>query len=201
MTTFRATPQAPSRPAAGRWWQVAVVAGCLLLVPGCTSAGPDEPDGSPTGASATSTGPVIPSGPPASTAPAVGASTAPPVGVSSPAAFGDGLEATVTKIAEVDLEGEGPGEVAGPGTAVSVTLRNGTTARVDLGGIVVGATYADGTPGDPSTSAPSDVPTGILEPGDSAEGVWVFSRPAKDAGAVEVSVSSISSATVVTVRS
>lgn len=190
-----------ARRAAGRWWLAATAAGCLLLVPGCTSAGSGEPSASPSTTTATSTGPVIPSGPPASTAPAVGTSTAPPVGVSTPAPFGDGLEATVTKIAQVELEGEGPGEVAGPGTAVSLTLRNGTTARVDLGGIVVGVTYGDGSPADPSGSAPSEVPTGVLEPGATAEGVWVFSRPADAADPVEVSVTSISSATVVTVRS
>ncbi|MBC3761668.1 hypothetical protein ACUN7V_08020 [Quadrisphaera oryzae] len=180
---------------------------------GCTAA---APDGSATQSSSTpvaTTGtsvppettpvptPSTPAGPPASTAPAVGVTTVPPVGLSSPAPFGDGLVATVTAVERVQLKGTGPGEVAGPGTAVSLTLRNGTTARVDLGGVVVGVTYGDGSPGDPSTSVPADVPGGVLEPGASVKGVWVFSRPSGATDPVEVTVGSVSSAAVVTIRS
>ena len=43
--------------------------------------------------------------------------------------------------------------------------------------------------------------TGVLEPGGSAEGTWVFSRPSGSQGSVEVAVGSISSSSVVVVRS
>jgi hypothetical protein len=131
----------------------------------------------------------------------VGESTLPAAGLGQAVDFGDGLSATVESVEDVQLTAEGPGEVAGPGVAVRVSLRNGTSARVDLGGVLVSTTYADGAPGDPSTSAPSDVPTGVLEPGDGAEGTWVFSRPAGGGGPVEVTVGSISSSAVVVVRS
>lgn len=184
----------------------------LALVGGCTSESPGEAVGTATTASGTGTTsapatttpvptPTTEPGPPASTAPEVGVTTVPPVAVGQEAAFGDGLVATVTAVDQVDLKGEGPGEVAGPGTAVRLELRNGTRARVDLGGVVVGVTYGDGSPGDLSNSAPADVPTGVLEPGASAEGVWVFSRPRSGAAPVEVSVGSQSSAAVVTVTS
>lgn len=196
-----------------RWWGVAVVASCLAVATGCTAdpaPGGGDPSATPTGTGRTSASapattplptPTTPPGPPASTAPEVGVTTLPAVGVSSPAPFGDGLVATVTSVKQVQLDGEGPGEVAGPGTAVSLTLSNGTSARVDLGGIVVDATYADGSPGDPSASAPADVPSGVLEPGASVKGTWVFSRPASGADPVRVSVGSLSSAAVVTVVS
>jgi len=184
----------------------------VLVTGACTGSG-EEPAASPTTAATTGTAtapaegatsaapePSTPAGPPASTAPVVGESTLPAAGPGQAVDFGDGLSATVESVEDVQLTAEGPGEVAGPGVAVRVSLRNGTGARVDLGGVLVSTTYADGAPGDPSTSAPSDVPTGVLEPGDSAEGTWVFSRPAGGEGSVEVTVGSISSSSVVVVR-
>jgi len=184
----------------------------VLVTGACTGPG-EEPAASPTTAATTGTAtapaegatsaapePTTPAGPPASTAPVVGESTLPAAGPGQAVDFGDGLSATVESVEDVQLTAEGPGEVAGPGVAVRVSLRNGTSARVDLGGVLVSTTYADGAPGDPSTSAPSDVPTGVLEPGDSAEGTWVFSRPAGGEGSVEVTVGSISSSSVVVVR-
>lgn len=168
----------------------------------CTSDAADPPPASagPTAETPAPGVPSVPAGPPASTASAIGTSTMTPVEVGSPAPFGDGLEATVSSVKQVTLTAQAPGEVAGPGVAVGLTLRNGTDGRVDLGGIVVSTTFSDGAPGDISTSAPSDVPTGILESGESAEGVWVFSRPSGSSGGVEVTVSSVSSGAVVVIR-
>ncbi len=182
----------------------------VLATSACTGAADDPAASSTTaataatpveGATSAPPAPSTPAGPPASTAPVVGESTLPAAGLGQAVDFGDGLSATVESVEDVQLTAEGPGEVAGPGVAVRVSLRNGTSARVDLGGVLVSTTYADGAPGDPSTSTPSDVPTGVLEPGASAEGTWVFSRPSGTGGSVEVSVGSISSSSVVVVRS
>ena len=201
----------PRRAARGAVLLPLALAG-VLVTSACTGSGDDPAASASTtaataattpaeGATSASTEPSTPSGPPASTAPVVGESTLPAAGLGQAVDFGDGLSATVESVEDVQLTAEGPGEVAGPGVAVRVSLRNGTTARVDLGGVLVSTTYADGAPGDPSTSAPSDVPTGVLEPGGSAEGTWVFSRPSGSQGSVEVSVGSISSSSVVVVRS
>lgn len=169
-----------------------------------TSSGAPAPDapstsGSPSGAPPAA-GPSTDGGPPPSTAPVVGATTLPPVAAGDAAAFGDGLVATVTDTQAVQLGASGPGEVAGPGIAVTLVLRNDTSAPVDLGGLAVTASTADGVPVDPSDSPPASPAQGVLEPGGSATGTWAFSDPATGDGPLQVQVSSTSSVSVVVVQ-
>ncbi|TXR56373.1 hypothetical protein [Quadrisphaera setariae] len=215
------TSKRPSRRTAAAAAAAAAVVLCVGVLVSCTSSSSDgtAPTASPTTSSAggptppssTATGPAAstpsppPSstyaGPPPATAPVVGATTLPPVPTGSPAAFGDGLVATVSAVREAQASGSVPGDVAGPAVAVSVRVENGSDAPVDLGGLTVTATYgADAVPATLLTGAPSAPAEGVLAPRKSAEGVWAFTVPSGQASSLVLTISSISSGTTVVVR-
>lgn len=186
-----------------------VLLGALLAVlVACTgdggSAGPEG--------SAVASGPAEPTDPPVPPSPApppppggtgppvAGTISLPPVPVGEPAPFTGGLVATVTRVDDVELGAEGPGEVAGPGVAVTVALRNESGGPVDLGGVVVNAAYGDGLPASGSDSPPAAPASGTLPPGEGAEGVYVFGVPAGQAAGLLVEVGWSGSPDVVLVR-
>ncbi|MCZ2819097.1 hypothetical protein O2V63_01995 [Modestobacter sp. VKM Ac-2977] len=146
-------------------------------------------------ASPSSAAPVPPtvSAAPAATAPTEGGDelppSLPPVGLTDSAAVGDGVTAALTAVRAIQGEGTGPGNVAGPAVAVTVRLTNGTAEQIVLDGAVVSLAYtADALPASPLDD-PSAAPlSGVLEPGSSAEGVYVFSVPADRRGVVTVAI-------------
>ena len=112
-----------------------------------------------------------------------------PVGFDQQAAAGDGVVADVLSLEAIDATGVGPGNIAGPALRVTVRITNGTTGPVSLDGVALDLAYGveqlPASPiGDPST-APFG---GVLQPSESAEGVYVFTVPAGDRELVTLSV-------------
>lgn len=113
----------------------------------------------------------------------------PAVPLDQPAAAGDGITATVASVEAIDGTGQGRGNVSGPALRVTVRITNGTDDTADLGGVAVDLTHGSGAVPASPLDDPSQAPfSGSLEPGDTAEGVYVFSVPQDDRDTVTVSV-------------
>lgn len=111
------------------------------------------------------------------------------VPLDQPAAAGDGVTATVASVEAIDGVGQGRGNVSGPALRVTVTITNGTDEDLDLGGVAVDLTHGtDAVPASPLDDPSQASFSGSLEPGETAEGVYVFSVPPDDRGTVTVSV-------------
>jgi hypothetical protein len=117
-----------------------------------------------------------PQGPPLTAPPGepVDVEPLPPVGVGDRSDFGNGLVATVVEVESVEAGIGAPGDTAGPAVAIHLELRNEADQAVDLGGIAVNATDAEGTPASPNRGAPAEQLTGLLAPGATSTGVYVF---------------------------
>ncbi len=114
----------------------------------------------------------------------------PPVPVGEDVALQDGLTTTVTAVEDVTVTPRGPGDVAGPGQVVTLTLSNGSGEPVDLATVAVVATTGDGEPAIPSDDPLAEPLGGTLEPGQEQTGVYVFRLPEPDASLdVEIGVS------------
>ncbi|WP_166606601.1 hypothetical protein [Kineococcus siccus] len=116
------------------------------------------------------------------------------------ALFGEGLGVRVSAESEATVTAKYPGEVSGSAAVVTVTFRNGSTVPVDLDGIRVTASLANGTPAPSMEGPPAKAPTGILQPGASAEATFVYSLPRGSVRSTTLEVTSISSADVVVIR-
>jgi hypothetical protein len=117
-------------------------------------------------------------------------SAAAEVPLDSPAAVGNGVVATLTKIEAIQGTANGPGNVAGPAIRVTVHVENGTSAPITLAGAAINMYYgADDSPASPLDDA-SARPFGIdmIAPGDSADGVYVFTVPEYQRDKVTVEV-------------
>lgn len=112
-----------------------------------------------------------------------------PVAVTETADYGNGVTASLAKLEKITTTAELPGEIAGPGVAVTVRLVNAGSAAVDLGLVVVDLQDAGGTPAIPMSTSPAAPFTGSLAPGATADGVYVFTLPASYTGPATVSVS------------
>ncbi len=211
MTVPPAGPSAPRRRrevVAGA--AVAVAVAVLVAVVGLTGGpGDDDP---PSVAATTTASPSTAASP---SAPAPGAGTdAPGGGTPSPAvatgptgaadqpptalpavaldeeATGEeGVRARVVALEAVTGSGEGRGSIAGPALRATVQLVNDSPDPVALDLVVVNLTHgADATPA-PPVRDPSAVPfSGLLGPGETAEGVFLHSVPTDDRGTVTLTV-------------
>lgn len=176
-----------------------------LCAAGCTSApAPAAPAAAATASGSPRPIVVTPGAPPppgATGAPVAGITQLPPVAVGQAADLGSGLLASVQKIDPLQITATGPGELNGPGVGVTVQVENKTSKPVDLGGIVVNASYGNGQAAAGSLAAPSRAFTGQLESGKSAQAVYVFQVPARDAPSVVVDIDYSGAPNVVIVRS
>lgn len=106
-----------------------------------------------------------------------------------PAQWSDGASVRVVGAAQGVTQGSGPGARAGqPQTVFTVELTNGTDAPLDLTGVVVQATYGSGTQASPLYDEATVDFGGVLAPGTTATGVYAFTIPAGELGAVSLSV-------------
>jgi hypothetical protein len=192
------TPAPRSRAARA----LALAALLAALASGCSD---DGDDGSGAGAGATASPTAVPSdapaGPPppsATASPSVGISSAPAVDIGKAAELKGDVVVKVEKVARVQTQPV-PGEVPGPGVAVTMSIRNGTANVFDLTGLVVTASFGkDEVPGDTSSGDPSNEMRGDLAPGTSSSGVYVFRIPdGEKASGLHLQVSSDESPTVV----
>jgi hypothetical protein len=138
--------------------------------------------------------PVAPAPPtPEPTGPTEHADDLPPslpaVGLDQPAAVGNGITATVASLEAISGTAQGPGNVSGPALRATVRITNGTAGPVSLDAVVVDlATGPDRSPASPLDD-PSELPfRGTVAPGETAEGVYVFTVPVEDREAVTLSV-------------
>ncbi|SHN70786.1 hypothetical protein SAMN05660350_01783 [Geodermatophilus obscurus] len=113
----------------------------------------------------------------------------PAVALDGTAAVGDGVTGTVESLEATEGTATGPGNVAGPAVRVTVRLANGTAEPVSFDGAVVtlahGAEQVPASPLDDPSARPF---SGVVDPGDSAVGVYVFTVGQDARGAVTVSV-------------
>lgn len=189
--------------------KVAVGAATMLLAAlcatACTSAPtPAGPTGTPAGTTGTPAPIVVTPGappPPGATgAPLAGITKLPPVTVGQAADLGSGLLASVQKIDPLQIASSGPGELNGPGVSVTVEVENKTPQPVDLGGVVVNASYGNDQAAAGSLAAPFRAFTGQLDSGKSAQAVYVFQVPERDAASVVVDINYSKAPNIVIVR-
>lgn len=197
-----------------QWWGWAVVAAVVAAViaipvvlavtmsqPNATAAaGTDSATPTPSAASGTSTSPAVTPDAPASAS--AEPSTDPdadaerpiapeqiPVAPDEPATGGDGVVISLAGVEAVQGEGGLPGEVAGPAVRLRIAITNGAPAPLDLSGVAVNAYRgADRLPFSPLSEPGGSAFTGTLAPGETAEGVYLFSIPEADRGDVVIAV-------------
>ncbi|HEY5822679.1 MAG TPA: hypothetical protein VIT20_11925 [Propionibacteriaceae bacterium] len=97
-----------------------------------------------------------------------------PVDLDESSDAGGGVTARLGEIRSVTAKASGPGEVSGPGLAVTVRVSNGSKASVGLDQVVVTVTGADGSPGNAMSGKPAKPLSGQVAAGKSASGVYVF---------------------------
>lgn len=113
-----------------------------------------------------------------------------PAAFTAPAEWSDGASVRVVEARQQVSGGRGPGALAGqPQTVFTLEVTNGSTATLDLNGVVVQATYgAETTQASPLYDATTVDFGGALEPGAKAEAVYSFAVPADQLGDVRLSV-------------
>ena len=190
-------------------------AGAVLLVTACS--GDDEPAAQGGGSASATAAPSATTATATATVPAPGTATGsrspgpparatsgapvavtplPPAPVGRDATLRTGVTVALAKVADVRVEASGPGEVAGPGVAVTIRVRNAGGEPFDLDGVAVNASYGDGTPANPGGSAQAAPLQGRLAAGKTAEGTYYFTVPAAQRSALKVEVSSSSAANI-----
>lgn len=123
------------------------------------------------------------------TVPSATVTSNPPVQLSETANYGNGVTVALTGIESVTTTAELPGEVAGPGVKLTVSIVNGSPSAVDLGNVVVDLQDAAGTPAIFMSASPSSPFTGSVEAGATATGTYVYSVPATYTNPATISVS------------
>jgi hypothetical protein len=205
MSTDTGTPASPATPTRRRRLlltaaAVVVVAVLVTLVAvlgddeSATSA-PPAATATPTEAPAATTAPaVVPQLPtPEPTGPTEDVDEPPPslpeVPLDAEGAVGNGVLVTLPAIEAIEGTGVGPGNIAGPALRVTVRIENGTAEPVALGGVAVNLAHGpDRTPASPLDD-PSRRPFAtMVEPGQSAEGVYVFTVPTDQREQVSIEV-------------
>ena len=101
---------------------------------------------------------------------------------------GGQAEVEVASAERVEAEARLPGEVAGPAVAVRVRITNTGSTPIDLGAVTVNLSDAEGQPSAPLTSAPAAPLDGQLQPGDDAEGVYLFEFGADGAEPITIEI-------------
>ncbi|HEY5881087.1 MAG TPA: hypothetical protein VIU11_19400 [Nakamurella sp.] len=131
------------------------------------------------------------------TVPAVEMTSRPAVSLDQPGEFGNRVAVTLDSVEKITTTAELPGEIAGPGVALTLTIRNGSDAPVDLGAVVVDVADSAGTPTIPMTTSPAAPFGGELAPGQQATGVYVVTLPQNYADPATIAVTYSASAPVV----
>ncbi|MFW3170539.1 hypothetical protein [Geodermatophilus sp. CPCC 206100] len=197
MTTM--SPEAPPAPSTRRRLLVAAavvvlvaaVVGVLLALSGGEGDG-TAAAATPTAPSAGATAPApLPTPEPTGPTEDVDEPPAalPEVALDEPAAVGNGVVARIADLEAIDGTAVGPGNIAGPALRVTVRIENGTEEAVSLGGVAVNVSHGpDRTPASPLDDESQRAFDAMVQPGESADGVYVFSVPsdARDQVTVEV---------------
>lgn len=114
----------------------------------------------------------------------------PPAGFAKTVSYGDKVSVRVTGVRNQEIPAQGPGEVAGQGTTVSLKLLNKSDRPVPLDTVIVTLTHGpDNTPAIPGGAPPSNPFSGTLRPGEAAEAKYAFILDSGDRRDVQLLVS------------
>jgi hypothetical protein len=121
-----------------------------------------------------------------------------PVAVSEDASFGNGVTARLVAIDAVEVVGHLPGEISGPGVAITVEMTNGSTEPVGLDQVTVDLMDREQASAPPILPPEPEGLSGTLAPGASATGRYQFTLPPEERSDASVRVSySVTAPTVV----
>lgn len=114
----------------------------------------------------------------------------PPVPLTATADFRTGLTVQVTDIESVRSVAQRPGEISAPALRLTLQAHNSSGEPISLDGMVVTLEYgADRTPAI-NVHEPAGAPfEGVLAPGDSVHGVYVFNVPDEARSQIRVTTS------------
>jgi hypothetical protein len=167
-----------------------VGAATVLLVAGCsggsgqaTSSSPAAPGVSPSagtspgGTAAPTTAPTPAATRSLTPVPSKSRTTLAPAAPSRTVTVGAGARAVLIKSRNVTITGQGPGELSGPGVALTLQVTNGASAPLDLDAVTVSASIR-GQEASSSDAAPAKPFGGRLAAGAKAQAVYVFVLPA-----------------------
>ena len=182
--------------AGGRTLAVALPAAaallCAMVLAGCSSgSAPATSQRAPLAHPATTPVPPPVPGSIHRAVHAVAVTTKPPVSLRAVADFGTGVTAQIMSVKAIEYHAVGPGEVSGPGLRLVIRVSNGTGKPIGLGNAVVTIADARGTPGvDMNGPGSLSYPLrGLLAPGHTASGTYVFTIPAGHRNRVTVNFS------------
>ncbi|GAB3744958.1 hypothetical protein [Microlunatus parietis] len=97
-----------------------------------------------------------------------------PVPLNKSAQVADGITVRIERTKSIKAKATLPGEVAGPGVRFDLVIENDTSKPIDLVAVVVECTDETGAPVNRISSDPAEPFEGVLEPGRSAKGRYVF---------------------------
>lgn len=100
--------------------------------------------------------------------------TRPPVAFDRTAEVDQDLTVRIEKTERIEAKAMLPGEIAGPAVVFDLVAENQTKEPIDLVAVVVECTDAKGAPCGRISSDPASPFEGVLEPGESASGRYVF---------------------------
>lgn len=190
------TAVVPSGPTSGASSGGPSTSAASTGAPASTSATPDDNSTMTNNSVPTTPVPVVGGGNIDQTVSEVPVTTRAQVSLTAMAAYGTGVAAALVKISSLKTTPQLPGEIAGPGVAITVRITNSSTKTIDLSSVLVDVQDAAGTPSIPMTGAPAEPLRGPLAPGAAASGVYVFTLSTDFKGDAHIAVGYSSKAPV-----
>lgn len=160
-----------------------------ILDPASEQAGPPATYVSPIPTAATTEVPPSVPGDISQTVPEVELTTGPSVNLSQQASFGNGVSVAIDKLESITTKGRLPGDISGPGIAVTLRFSNTSTKSIDLQGVVVTLTDSTAAPGIPSSQLPTNPISGSLSPGSDSVGTYAFTVPVDARTPITINIS------------
>lgn len=122
------------------------------------------------------------------TVPSTSRSTASDVPLTATAEAGNGVAVKVASLEQTTTTAQLPGEIAGAGVKVTLSVVNGSATALDLGNVVVDLQDANGVSQTAMSATPASPFTGSLAPGATASGIYVFTFTADYANPAKIYV-------------
>jgi hypothetical protein len=89
-------------------------------------------------------------------------------------AFDTGIRVAIVSVEPIEVDAETPGELSGPALVVNVTASNDSASPQAVDSAVVMVETADGDVGIGTTAGDPSPLAGVIDPGESASGRYVF---------------------------
>jgi hypothetical protein len=120
-----------------------------------------------------------------------------PVALDAATDFGNGVGIELTAVDAVEVEARLPGEISGPGVAITIDITNDSAAELQLDNVTVDLVDAAGASASPVTPKGAQPLSGPLAVGASTTGTYLFTLPADDRADATLRVSYTSDAPTV----